>query len=224
MSIKDWPEGERPREKLLAKGAAALSDAELLAVLLRVGTQGMSAVDLARSLLQRFGSLGGLLQTPLPQLQQHKGMGLASFAQFAVVREIGRRILAEELQQRQALNHPQAVADYLRLHLGHEPVEVMLALFLNRQNQVLAVEELARGSVSEHTVYLREVAKRALHHHATGLIVAHNHPGGSLHASAADRQFTERLVQALGLLDISLVDHLIVTATQAVSFREQGWL
>ena len=140
MSIKQWPEGERPREKLLERGAAALSDAELLAILLRVGTRGMSAVDLARYLLQEFGSLGKLMSADVGKLSAYKGMGTASFTQFAVVREIGRRILAEELQESIVLSDPDTVADYLRLHLGHEKIEVSVALLLNRQNQLISVD------------------------------------------------------------------------------------
>lgn len=147
MSIKQWPEGERPREKLLERGAAALSDAELLAILLRVGTRGMSAVDLARYLLQEFGSLGRLMSAEVGKLSAYKGMGTASFTQFAVVREIGRRILEEELQEEITLSDPDTVADYLRFHLGQEKVEVSVALLLNRQNQLIAVRELSRGTV-----------------------------------------------------------------------------
>ncbi len=224
MAIKDWAEDDRPREKLLHKGAAALSDAELLAILLRTGIRGMSAVDLARHLLREFGSLRALLSAPLPELKQHKGMGLAAYTQFATVREIGKRLLAEEMAQLPSLTDPQAVAEYLRLHIGFEPVEVMVALFLDRQHRVLAVEELARGTLSENTVYTREVAKKALAHHAAALIIAHNHPAGSTAASDADRQFTTRLKAALGLLDIVLLDHFIVTPQQTVSFAAQGWL
>ncbi|MDO5059078.1 MAG: DNA repair protein RadC [Neisseria sp.] len=224
MSIKDWPEGERPREKLLARGAAALSDAELLAVLLRVGTRGMSAVDLARYLLNEMGSLGRLMSAPERELMRYKGMGQASFTQFAVVREIGRRVLMEEMREMTVFHNPQAVADFLRLQLGHERVEVSLVLLLNANNQLIKQVETARGTVSENTVYIREVVKLALEHHAEALIIAHNHPGGSAHASPEDRAFTRRLQQALDLVDIRLLDHFIVTQSEAVSFLEQGWL
>lgn len=224
MSIKNWQQGERPREKLLERGAAALSDAELLAVLLRTGTHGMSAVDMARSLLAQFGGLGGVMNAPFAALSQHKGMGLAAYAQFAMVMEIGRRVLGEELRQADVFATPQTVGGYLRLRLGHERVEVCLALFLNSENRMLACEELSRGTLAENTVYIREVAKRALHHHAAAVILAHNHPSGSLEPSAADHAFTRRLQAALQLLDIVLLDHFIVTAAQAVSFAERGWL
>ncbi len=222
MSIKQWPEGERPREKLLARGAGALSDAELLAVLLRVGTRGMSAVDLARHLLNEFGSLGKLLSADAKTLSAHKGMGLAGYTQFAVVREIGRRVLGEELQENTVFNRPQDVADLLRLHLGHERVEVSVALLLNRRNQLIALHELSRGTVAENTVYVREIVKLSLEHYAAAVIIAHNHPGGSPEPSNADVAFTRRLAQALNLVDVVLLDHFIVTARQAVSLHERG--
>lgn len=224
MTIKNWPEGERPREKLLEKGASALSDAELLAILLRTGTQGMSAVHLARELLRSFGSLRALFAATLPELQQHKGMGLASFAQFATVRELGKRILAEEVLHLPTLNQPQAVREYLRLCIGFESVEVMVAIFLNRQNQVIKYEEISRGTVAENTVYVRELAKCALDCFASGVIVAHNHPSGTMAASSEDGIFTQRLQAALNLLDMELIDHVIVTAQNTWSFREQGLL
>lgn len=224
MSIKHWPAGERPREKLVERGAGALSDAELLAVLLRTGTHGMSAVDLARYLLNEFGSLGKLMNAPKHELVKHKGMGQASFTQFAVVKEIGRRVLGEELQQNTVFNHPQAVTDYLRLQLGHERVEVSLALLLNQQNELIQQVELSRGTVAENTVYIREVVKWALAHDASALIIAHNHPAASPEPSSADIVFTQRLQQALSLIDVRLLDHFIITHRQAVSFMERGLL
>lgn len=224
MSIKHWPEGERPREKLSALGAAALSDAELLAILLRTGIKGMSAVDLARYLLNEFGSLGRLMNAPERELVRHKGMGQASFTQFAVVREIGRRVLAEELQEGALFDSPKVAADFLRLHLGHERVEVSLVLLLNRQNRLINCVELSRGTVAENTVYVREVVKLALDHYADSLIVAHNHPGGAAEPSPSDIEWTGRLKQALELVDVRLLDHFIVTARQAVSLAERGLL
>ncbi|ENS8398918.1 JAB domain-containing protein [Neisseria gonorrhoeae] len=221
MSIKQWPEGERPREKLLERGAAALSDAELLAILLRVGTRGMSAVDLARYLLQEFGSLGRLMSAEVGKLSAYK-MGTASFTQFAVVREIGRRILEEELQEEITLSDPDTVADYLRFHLGQEKVEVSVALLLNRQNQLIAVRELSRGTVAENTIYIREIVKLALDEYADSLIIAHNHPGGSPEPSQEDIMFTRRLAQAMSLVDVSLLDHFIVTSQTVRSFRQLG--
>ena len=224
MSIKHWPEGERPREKLLERGAGALSDAELLAILLRVGTRGMSAVDLARYLLNGFGSLGKLMNADIKSLSSYKGMGTASFTQFAVVREIGQRILSEELRENIIFSNPQAVANYLRLNLGHERVEVSYALLLNRQNQLIAMRELSRGTVAENTVYIREIVKLALDEYADSLIIAHNHPGGSARPSEADIGFTKRLAQALDLVDVSLLDHFIVTAKEVCSLRETGYM
>ena len=224
MSIKDWAAGERPREKLLERGASALSDAELLAILLRVGTQGMSAVDLSRSLLDAYGGLGGVMHASAAELGKHKGMGLAAYAQFATVLEIGRRVLGEELRQASLLNTPQAVGDYLRLRIGHERVEISFALFLDANNQLLATEEIARGTLSESVAYPREIARFALQHHAAAVIFAHNHPSGSLKPSPADFAFTQRLYAALALLDIVLLDHIIVTAAETLSFTQQGWL
>lgn len=224
MTIKNWPEGERPREKLLDKGASALSDAELLAILLRTGTQGMSAVHLARELLRSFGSLSALFAARLAELQKHKGMGLAAFAQFATVRELGKRLLAEEVLHRPTLNQPQAVREYLRLYIGFESVEIMMAIFLNRQNQVIKIEEMSRGTVAENTVYIRELAKCSLDCFASGVIIAHNHPSGTIEASNEDYVYTQRLQAALNLLDIDLIDHVIVTAQHTLSFREQGLL
>jgi len=224
MGIKHWPENERPREKLLHRGAGALSDAELLAILLRVGTQGISAVDLARYLLQEFGSLNRLLSAPAAELTMHKGMGEAAYCQFAVVREIGRRLLAEEMRDTPAFNSPDAVANYLVLQLAHEPVEVSMAMLLSSSHKLIAFQELSRGTVAENTVYIREVAKLALRYHAASLIIAHNHPGGSTEPSAADLAFTRRLQQALALLDVRLLDHFIVAGNRAVSFAANGWM
>ncbi len=224
MSIKHWEEGERPREKLLQRGAEALSDAELLAILLRVGTQGMSAVDLARSLLQNYGGLGGVMTASVQDLSRQKGMGTAAFAQFAAVLEIGRRVLSEEMQEQPAFHSPNQVADYLRLRIGRERVEVSVALFLDTQHRLIACEELARGTVMANHVYVAEVARRALHHHAVSVVFAHNHPSGSLQPSPEDLAFTHKLQAALHWLDLRLLDHFIVTAYGAVSFAEQKWL
>ena len=224
MSIKHWPEGERPREKLLAHGATALSDAELLAILLRTGIQGMSAVDLARYLLQQFGSLAQLMSADAATLCRHKGMGMASYTQFAVVREIGRRVLAADMAAAPLFDQPQAVADYLRLQLGQEKVEVCLALLLNQQNRLLHTVELSRGTVAENQVYVREVVTLALQHHATALILAHNHPGGLATPSAEDIALTRRLQQALALVDVRLLDHFIVTSQHAASMAQLGYI
>ena len=156
------------------------------------------------------------------KLSAYKGMGTASFTQFAVVREIGRRILAEELQESIVLSDPDTVADYLRLHLGHEKIEVSVALLLNRQNQLISVRELSRGTVAENTLYIREIVKLALDEYADSLIIAHNHPGGSAEPSHEDIAFTGRLAQAMSLVDVSLLDHFIVTSRSVCSFRQLG--
>lgn len=224
MSIKHWPEGERPREKLIERGASALSDAELLAILLRTGIKGMSAVDLARYLLNEFGSLGRLMNASERELTQYKGMGQASFTQFAVVREIGRRVLTEELREGALFNNPQAAEEFLRLQLAHERVEVSLLLLLNQQNHLIDCIELARGTVSENTVYIREVVRHALDAYASSVIIAHNHPSGSPEPSRNDIEFTQRLKQALAWVDVYLLDHFIITPKQAVSFVQRGLL
>ena len=224
MPISDWPASERPREKLLARGAAALSDAELLALFLRTGLPGKSAVDLAREVLAHFGSLSTLLSANLAAFCALPGLGEAKYAQLAATSELVRRALAERLVDGETFTSPDAVRDYLRLTLGHRQVEVFSVLFLTAQNRLIAVEELSAGTVNETRVYPREVARRALAHNAAALIVAHNHPGGQEEASRADRELTVQLKAALGLLEIELLDHFIVTRQRAVSFAENGWL
>ena len=224
MSIKDWSENERPREKLLHQGVNALSDAELLAILLRTGTSGMDAVAMARHLLKSFGSLRQLLSADLDTIKQHKGLGVAAYTQFAAVRELGKRLLKEELQQNPQVSDSESFGEYLRLSIGIESVEVMLAIFLNQQNQIIKIEELSRGTVSEHTVYIREVLKKALQYNASSIIIAHNHPSGSTFASEEDRIFTIRLKAALKLIEIQLLDHFIVTANESISFAQHNLL
>lgn len=224
MAIRDWPEGERPREKLLARGAAALSDAELLAIFLRVGVAGRSAVDLARGLLAHFGGLTRLFAAEQAAFSAFPGMGPAKFAQLQAVLEMARRALAEEMREADALDSPAAVRDWLRLRLAGLPHEVFLAVFLDAQNRVLEAEELFRGTLTQTSVYPREVVKRALAHNAAGLILAHNHPSGLAEPSQADRWLTEQLRSALGLVDVKVLDHFIVAGGRAVSFAERGWL
>lgn len=224
MTIKDWPATERPREKLMEQGAAALSDAELLAILLRTGTRNESAVDLARRLLQEFGSLTALMTADLETMTQHKGIGPASYTQFAVILEVGKRVLKEEIHDRPVLNNSAAVAEYLRMEIGMERVEVMQVLLLNQQYELLRSVELTRGTVNETTPYLRELMRLIIHYDACALIVAHNHPGGSPSPSSADIQFTRNLKQALRLIEVNLLDHFIVTSQSVTSFREQGLL
>lgn len=224
MSIAHWPEAERPREKLLQRGPAVLSDAELLAIFLRTGIRGCSAVDMGRQLIQRFGSLGKLLSAEPGDFARGSGLGPAKYAQFMAVKELARRVLAEEMQLGDALSSPQAVRQYLRLAIGVRDVEVFVALFLTAQNRVLAVEEIFSGTLTETRVYPREIVRRALQHNAHAVIVAHNHPSGVAEPSAADRALTASLKQALALVDISLLDHFVVTGSHAESLAERGWM
>lgn len=224
MGIRDWPEAERPRERLLKQGAAALSDAELLAIFLRVGIVGKSAVDLARELLSRFdGDLAALATADAKKLAQLPGIGPAKAAQLMASLELARRALTNPLKIRDALASPQAVRDWLRLSLGHLPHEVFVALWLDAQNRLIASEELFRGTLTQTSVYPREVVKRALMHNAGAVILAHNHPSGLAEPSRADETLTSALKQALALIDVKLLDHFIVTGGGApLSFAERG--
>ena len=224
MSITEWPKDERPRERLLKHGAAALSDAELLAIFLRVGVTGKSAVDLARDLVSRFGSLAGLFSATQAQLCAVNGMGPAIYVQLQAVLEMGRRALSEVMKLTDALNSPQAVRDYLRLTLANLPHEVFVAVFLTAQNRVITVEELFRGTLTQTSVYPREIVKRALAHNAAAVILAHNHPSGEASPSAADRALTKALAEALALIDVRVLDHFIVAPGASMSFAEQGML
>jgi DNA repair protein RadC len=224
MPITDWPEDERPREKLLQRGPAALSDAELLAIFLRTGIAGSSAVDLARELLSRFGSLRALLKAPRADFCAAKGLGDAKYAQLQAVLEIARRHLAENLAQRAALNDPQAARDFLIAQLRDLDHEAFAALFLDTQHRVLAFEILARGTLNSASVYPREVVKSALRQQAAAVIFAHNHPSGIGEPSGADRTLTQRLREALNLIDIRVLDHFIIGEGPPVSFAERGLL
>ncbi len=224
MSIVDWPEGERPREKLLARGAAALSDAELLAIFLRTGVTGKSAVDLARELLTKYGSLTGIFAASRQDFCKVVGMGPAKFVQLQAVLEMSRRALQEELQHGDTLNSPRVVRDYLKLLLAGRSQEVFLVLFLDTQHRVIASEELFHGTLSQTSVYPREVVKRALAHNAAAVIFAHNHPSGSTEPSQADQLLTCALKQALALVDVTVLDHFVVSAGQTLSFAERGLL
>ncbi|TWI57598.1 DNA repair protein RadC [Pseudomonas duriflava] len=224
MSIRDWPAQERPREKLLDQGAAALTDAELLAIFLRTGVAGKSAVDLARHLLQEFGSLRTLLEADLTSFSQHLGLGPAKFTQLQAVLEMGRRHLAERLRRDSALENPQAVKDYLKAHLRHEPHEIFGCLFLDSKHRVLAFEALFHGTIDGASVYPRQVVKRALAHNAAALILTHNHPSGIAEPSQADRVLTHRLKEALALIDVRVLDHFIVGEGEPLSMAEYGWL
>jgi DNA repair protein RadC len=224
MAITDWPAAERPREKLIELGAEALSDAELLAIFLRVGVVGKSAVDLARDLLNQFGSLNGIFAATERELSQVHGIGTSKYVQLQAIFEMSRRALSEQLQTRDVLNSPQAVRDYLVLKLGSLTKEVFLVLFLDTQNRLLATEEMFSGSLKETSVYPREVVKRALHHNAASVIFAHNHPTGIAQQSQADELLTKQLKQALDLVDVRVLDHFIVAGNNTLSFSECGLL
>ncbi len=224
MSIRDWPAAERPRERLLQRGPAALTDAELLAIFLRTGVAGCSAVELARRLLADFGSLRALLEADLPAFSAHLGLGPAKFAQLQAVLEMARRHLAERLRRDSALESPQAVRDYLKAQLRHEPHEVFGCLFLDTRHRVLAFEALFQGSIDGASVYPRQVVKRALAHNAAALILVHNHPSGVAEPSQADRLLTERLKEALGLIEVRVLDHFVVGDGEPQSLAELGWL
>ena len=225
MAINDWPEDERPRERLLAQGAAALSDAELLAIFLRVGIKGKSAVDLARELIRHFGSLNRLFAASKDEFSAIPGMGAAKYAQLQAVLEMARRALSEQMKSGDAFSTPGAVRDYLRLHLAGLDHEVFFVLWLDAQNRLIAGEELFRGTLTQTSVYPREVVKRALWHNAAAVVFAHNHPSGVSEPSSADQSLTGELKQALALVDVRVLDHFIVAgASQPLSFAERGLL
>ena len=223
MSIRNWPAAERPREKLLEHGASSLSDAELLAIFLRTGVSGKSAVDLARHLLMEFGSLRALLEADLRAFCRHLGLGPAKFSQLQAVLEMSRRHLAERLRRDSALQSPQAVRDYLKSLLRHEPHEVFGCLFMDSKHRMLAFEVLFRGSIDSASVYPRQVVKRALAHNAAAVIFCHNHPSGISEPSQADSLLTQHLIKALDLIEVRVLDHFIVGDGQPLSMVERGW-
>ena len=224
MAIHDWPPGERPREKLLSKGAATLSDAELLAIVLRTGVRGKSAVDLGRELLSECGTLSALFASDLQRLLGINGLGVAKAVQLQAVIELARRALQENLSAGVNLSSPQAVRDYLRLTLRRQDKEVFLGIFLDAQNRVMCVEELSIGTLTQTSVFPREVVKRALARNAAALIFAHNHPSGLAEPSRADEVLTQALKQALALVDVKVLDHFIVGGSTTMSFAERGLL
>jgi DNA repair protein RadC len=224
VAIKDWPEGERPRERLLEHGPAALSDAELIALFLRTGSAGRSALDLAREALTRFGGLGGLFSAAPAELAGIKGLGPAKAAQLQAVLELARRQLREEVRRDTVLTSPAAVRDYLRLTLAGRPHEVFMALFLDAQHRLLTAEELFRGTLTQTSVYPREVVKRALALNAGAVIFAHNHPSGVAEPSRSDELLTAALKQALALVEVRVLDHVIVAGGATASFAERGLL
>ncbi len=222
MLLKDLPQEARPREKLLSRGPAALSDAELLALLLRSGIQGKNVLQLAQELVDRFGGVAGLLHTPADALKSVKGLGPAKRAELVAVLELARRALVQQLTQKPLFNTPQAVRDYLQLQLGGLHHEVFAVLFLDSQHRLIALEEMFRGTLTQTSVYPREVVKHALTLNASSVVLAHNHPSGTAQPSRADEALTHTLKAALALVDVRVLDHFVVTASQAVSMAELG--
>ena len=237
MPLKDLPADAQPREKLLARGPAALADAELLAILLRTGIVGKGVLQLAQELLEPptqdptsgqptggFGGIAGLLHASAADLERIKGLGPAKRAELVAVLELARRALAQQLREREVFDSPQAVKHYLQLHLAAKGHEVFAVLFLDSQHRLLAMEELFRGTLTQTSVYPREVVLRALHHQAAAVVLAHNHPSGSVQPSRADEALTQTLKAALALVDVRVLDHFVVGRDGATSMAEQGWV
>ncbi len=224
MAITDWPIEERPREKLLQKGAHALSDAELLAIFLRTGIPGKTAVDLARDLLKRFDGLRPLLEASCKEFCEGEGLGQAKFAQLQATTEMARRHLLEKLRRNDVMENPDHTRRYLQARLRDYPHEVFACLFLDNRHRVITFEELFQGTINGASVHPREVVKKALSHNAASVILAHNHPSGVAEPSEADRNITRQLTKALALVDIRVLDHLVVGDGETVSFAERGLL
>jgi DNA repair protein RadC len=235
MSFKDRPADTLPREKLLSRGPAALADAELLAILLRTGIAGKNVLQMAQELLDPpvvdastgqlrggFGGIGGLLHTSAADLARIKGLGPAKRAELVAVLELARRALAQQLQQGEVFDSPDAVKHYLQLHLAYKGHEVFAVLFLDAQHRLLALEEMFRGTLTQTSVYPREVVLRALHHQAAAVVLAHNHPSGSVQPSPADSALTQTLKTTLALVDVRVLDHVIVAPGAALSMAEKG--
>ena len=224
MVLKDIPADARPREKLLANGAKALADAELIALLLRTGFKGTSVLQLAQSLLDRFGGIQGLLHADAQDLKAIKGLGPAKRAEIAAVIELAKRALHQELAQRPVFDSTSKLKNFVQLQLGNLKHEVFAVLFFDAQIRLLGFEEMFRGTLTQTSVYPREVVKRALDQHAASVVFAHNHPSGMAEPSKADEYLTQTLVKALQLIDVRVLDHLVVGAGQVVSFAERGLL
>jgi DNA repair protein RadC len=234
MPIKDIPAEARPREKLLSRGPGALGDVELLAILLRTGIQGKGVLQMAEELLQLkndsasrtinggFGGISGLLHATPDDLKRVKGLGPAKRAEIVAVLELARRAMAEQLKERTVFADPNTIKHYLKLHLAARSYEVFAVIFLDSQNRLLAMEEMFRGTLTQTSVYPREVALRALHHQASAVVLAHNHPSGTVQPSRADEALTQTLKAALALLDVRVLDHIIVGPGQALSMAERG--
>lgn len=223
MAITDWQLEDRPREKLLQKGAQALTDAELLAIFLRTGIKGKTAVDLARDLLAETGGLTPLLSADEKRFCASKGLGQAKYVQMQAVVEMSRRYLQEKIQRGNAMNNVEDVKNYLQSRLQHYPFEVFACLFLDNKHRVIEYEELFRGTIDAASVHPREVLRRVLQHNAAAIVLAHNHPSGVAEPSQSDSQITRKLQEALGLIDVRVLDHFII-GDEIVSFAERGLL
>ena len=224
LGIKQWPQGEGPRDKLIKLGSEYLSDAELLAILLRNGTRGMSAVDQARYLLSEFGGLKALFCASRAQVCRLHGVGEVKYTQLQASAELSRRVARETLQKGQILTSPDLTRDYLARQLAHKPYEVFAILLLDSQHRVIQFIELFRGTINSASVYPREVVALVLEKNAAAVIVCHNHPSGIAEPSKADRRITERLTNALSTIDVALLDHMVVGDSEIVSFAERGWI
>jgi DNA repair protein RadC len=224
MPLKDLPADARPREKLLSRGAGALSDAELLALLLRTGIEGKNVVALAQEIVDSFGGISGLLHADAKSLKSIKGLGPAKQAELQAVLELSRRALAQQMTQRPIFDTPTTLLDFVRLQIGSKAYESFMVIFIDATQKLIAFEELFRGTLSTTSVYPREVALRALHHHAAGVVLAHNHPSGEVKPSHQDMALTSKLKAALGLLDIVVMDHVIVSQAEAFSMAAEGVL
>jgi DNA repair protein RadC len=224
MAITDWPEDERPREKLLERGAPALTDAELLAIFLRTGVPGKTAVDLARDLLAAFGGLVGLMAADERRFCNAKGLGRAKYAQLQAVMELSRRYLMHRVVEQDVLTSPEATRDYLKLKLHGLPHEVFACLFLDNRHRVIRYEELFRGTIDGASVHPREVVRKAIETNAAAVIFAHNHPSGVAEPSQADLRITQKLKDALALIEVRVLDHLIVGEGRGTSLAERGLL
>ena len=222
MPISNWPEQERPRDKLLSKGADSLSDAELLAIFLRTGRQGKTAIDLSRDLLTDYDGLRGLIETDSKTFCQTKGLGLAKYSQIQAAIELGKRYLQENLLKKDVLSSPNDTKNFLLAQLRAYPYEVFACLFLDNRHQIISFDKMFNGTIDGASVYPREVVKQALARNAAAVIFAHNHPSGVAEPSLADKNITRRLQEALSLVDIRVLDHFIIGENTAVSFAEQG--
>ena len=222
--IKDWPAQERPREKLLNQGAASLSDAELLAIFLRTGVKGYNAVELARLMLNNFGSISNIYRATEHEFCQQHGLGAAKFVQLQACLEMSKRYLKEEIDHGIELTSSQATKNYLAAELRGESREIFAVMFLNNQHQIIQFERLFFGTINAAAVYPRIVIEQAIKHQAAAVILTHNHPSGIAEASNADKQITKQLIEALSLIDIRVLDHIIIAGSQCYSFAEQGEL